>query len=348
MKVWIDLSNSPHALLFRPISGRLEELGHEVLVTARDNAQTVELAQERWPNAEVIGGESPRSRVGKVRLIWGRVAALRAWARDTRPDVALSHNSYGQIIAARTACIPAVTAMDFEHQPANHLAFRLADIVLLPEVLRELHLRRKGLTAAKARYYPGLKEEIYLGDFEPDTGVVADLGSSRARGDVLVVARTPPTRAAYHRLANPLFDDVLRVVSAEPQAKVVVLARHGEQRAALARLDLGLIVPAGAIDARSLLYAADLVVGAGGTMTREAALLGLPTLTVFAGRQPAVDRWLIGRGLLRQAERAADALPIRLRPAEPRNLEAVRAKASALVELLVTAVGDAIRIRGPK
>src|SRR5438128_2581616 len=127
MRIWIDLSNSPHPLLFGPIARRLEEAGHPVLITARDNAQTVELARERWSDIAVIGGVSPKGRRAKAGAIWRRVTDLRRWAKTMLPDVALSHNSYAQVLAARTLRIPAVTAMDFEHQPANHIAFRLAD-----------------------------------------------------------------------------------------------------------------------------------------------------------------------------------------------------------------------------
>src|SRR6266480_2382573 len=168
MRIWIDLSNSPHPLLFAPIARRLEALGCEVKVTARDNAQTVELARERWRDFEVIGGPSPAGRAAKAWSTLDRTRRLAAWARRERPDVALSHNSYGQITAARTLGIRTVTAMDYEHQPANHLAFRLAHTVLLPAALAGAGIERKGATPRKTRFYGGLKEEIYLGDFQPD------------------------------------------------------------------------------------------------------------------------------------------------------------------------------------
>jgi len=76
MKVWIDLSNSPHPLLFEPIAGRLEEQGADVRITVRDNAQTVELARQRWPRAEVIGDPSPSGRAAKARAIAGRALSL--------------------------------------------------------------------------------------------------------------------------------------------------------------------------------------------------------------------------------------------------------------------------------
>ena len=302
MKVWIDLANSPHPLLFHPIAERLEGEGAEVVVTVRDHAQTRELALERWPGAEVIGAASPAGRLAKPRAMASRVAALTRWGRRQRPDVALSHNSYAQILAARALGVRAVTAMDYEHQPANHLAFRTAARILLPEAVPAEKVRRQGARRAKVIRYPGLKEEVYLADFSPDPEAAGALGL--AEDDLaLAVARAAPAGAAYHPGENPLFERTLRLLDDRGEHRVVVLARHPEQRRAIAALGLErVVVPEGAVDGRSLLWAADLFVGAGGTMTREAALLGVPTYSVFAGRQAAVDRLLAERGALVQLD----------------------------------------------
>ncbi len=339
MKIWLDLSNSPHPLLFAPIARRLGERGHEVGVTARDNAQTAELTLARWPDARIIGAESPQGRRAKARMVGARVRALRRWARDFRADVALSHNSYAQILAARSLAIPVVTAMDYEGQPLNHVAFRLAKVILMPEALRDSAVRAQGASARRTSFYSGFKEEIYLGDFEPDPGVCDSLlGALEDRR--LVVMRTPPTRAVYHRFGNELFTEAIDALCADDRTLVVVLPRYPEQRRELETLGLAnLRVPAHAVDSRSLMYRADLVVGAGGTMTREAALMGVPTYSVFAGRQPAVDRALEREGLLKRLERAADLLPLLSRPAPPRPLGELRARASELVELFVRAIG---------
>lgn len=335
MKVWVDLSNSPHPLLFAPIARRLEQDGHEVLVTARDNAQTVELARQRWPAVEVIGGASPPGRRAKAAAILGRVEALRRWGRRHRPDIALSHNSYAQVVAARAGGIRTVTAMDFEHQPVNHLAFRLAHTVLLPKALAGENMRRQGATGDKTRYYDGLKEEVYLGDFEPDPRVLGSAGIER-NGAAIAVVRTPPSRALYHRFANPIFLDVLRELGSRPDVHCIALARHPEQRSDIEQLDLpGCVVPSGAVDARSAMYFADLVIGAGGTMTREAALLGVPTFSVFAGAQPAVDRWLEQRGRLRRLVRADDLPAVERRAADPSDLDHLRERSSRLVQWFV-------------
>jgi uncharacterized protein len=337
MRVWIDLSNSPHPLLFAPIARRLEELGHEIGVTVRDNAQTVELALERWPDAAIIGGQSPKSRAQKVEVMMARIPLLRRWARSFRADVALSHNSYAQIVAAKVLGLPVVTAMDYEGQPANHLAFRLADLILMPEALRGTAARKQGASDRRTRFYSGFKEEIYLGDFEPDPGVLPTLGIE-PNGPPLVVARTPPSRAAYHQFGNPLFGEAIEALGKDPSAQTVVLTRHPEQREAIEALELSnVVVPDHAIDSRSLMYHADLVIGAGGTMTREAALMGVPTYSVFAGEQPAVDTWIEAKGMLKQLTDPTQLIPMSRRVSDPTPLEDLRARASAVESMVVDA-----------
>jgi predicted glycosyltransferase len=113
MRVWIDLANSPHVPLLEPVVRRLEAEGHEAILTARDHAQTLELAGRQWPGVEAIGGTSPPGRVAKGRAIADRARELRRFARRERPDVAFSHGSYAQLLAARIAGVPAVTMMDY-------------------------------------------------------------------------------------------------------------------------------------------------------------------------------------------------------------------------------------------
>lgn len=339
MRIWIDLSNSPHPLLFGPVAHRLEEAGHSVHITARDNAQTVELAQERWNDVAVIGGASPEGRRAKARAIYQRVVDLRRWAVALEPAVALSHNSYAQIVAARTLRIPAVTAMDFEHQPANHLAFRLARTVLLPQALEQLGLHRQGATPVKTRFYPGLKEEVYLGDFEPDATLRDQLGIGADRK--LVVARPAPDQAVYHSFENPLFVDCVKTVLRDPRATVVVLPRRPEQGQAIAALGLqDCIVADRALDSRSLMSQAELMIGAGGTMTREAALMGVPTVSLFAGHRPAVDTWLESNGFMSIITDVAGLPALHPRPDGDR-LETLRRRGDMLVGHFCDAVETA-------
>jgi uncharacterized protein len=298
LRVWIDLSNSPHPILFEPIVRELRRAGHEVLLTARDHAQTIPLAKERWPEVEVVGAPSPSGRAAKARAVAGRAVELVRFARGREVGVAVSHNSYAQAVAARLLRIPCVTAMDYEYQPANHVAFRCARRVLVPRDFPGRMLRLEGAAARKVWRYDGFKEEVYLHGFEPDPAVLDELGL--VREEPFFVARPAPAGAAYHQFENPLFERALGEALRRHDSKVVLLPRRPE--------DVHLsddiprerqIVPARAIDTRSLLHYARALLGAGGTMNREAALLGTPVFGFYAGRLAALDRRLIREGRLR-------------------------------------------------
>ncbi len=300
MRVWIDISNSPQVLFFRPLVALLRSRGHEVLVTTREYAQTLELLELHAIPHEVVG---PRhggaSAWGKGRAFGGRLRALRSWAAGRSLDLGLSHASHELPVVARSLGIPTSYAFDYELARVQHtLGSRAARRVVVPEAIPQDRLDRLGAKEAKVRRYPGLKEEYYLAGFEPDASVLDALGLDRDR--VLAVVRTPPEVSLYHRHGNPLFRDLLDRLGADPGVHAVVLPRTADQRRDVLGLSLrSLVVPEHAVDAQSLVALADLVVSAGGTMNREAVALGVPVYTTFAGRLGAVDEKLIADGRLR-------------------------------------------------
>lgn len=302
MRVWVDVAHPPQVRFFEPVVARLRELEHEVTITARDHRETLVLAREVWPDVIADGADSPSGRARKGLALAERAVRLTRLARSMRPEVALSHNSYAQIVAARLARVPSVTAMDYEHQPANHVAFRLATAVVVPAVFPDEALRRFGARARKVRRYQGLKEEMYL-----------EVGAAIAQPDETVlpidepfaVVRLPPEGALYHRGENVLVDDAVSALHARGLT-VAVLGRSVEQRAAWRTRSLdGVVVLEPPVDTRALLLRCAAFVGAGGTMTREAALLGAPSFSIFAGPPAAADGWLVSAGRLTVLESAA-------------------------------------------
>ena len=300
MRVWIDVTNSPHVVFFRPLVCLLTARGHEVTITARDFAQTLELLEDANLAHTVVGPpHGGGSRAGKVRAMAGRVRALRGFARRRGFDVALAHASHELPLVARSLGIPSAYAFDYEFAFAQHaLGCRAATRVVVPEVIPQARLDRLGARAPKVRRYPGLKEEYYLHRFEPDPRVLDELAIDRSR--ILAVVRTPPEVSLYHRHGNPLFVDVLDRLGSDPTVQTVVLPRTEAQRQSIHAAGLrSLVVPDRAVDALSLVALADLVVSAGGTMNREAVALGTPVYTTFSGRMGAVDEALVRDGRLR-------------------------------------------------
>jgi predicted glycosyltransferase len=229
--------------------------------------------------------------------------------------------------------------MDYEHQPANHVAFRLANRILLPESFPESLARRQGAHPQKVIRYSGLKEEIYTGDFEPNRQVLSAAGIEDAERRTLVIARAPPSGALYHRSENDLFFEVLRMLGSRRDVSCVVLTRRSDQRDAVRALGRpGLLVPHHAVDARSLVYFADLVVGAGGTMTREAAVLGIPTATVYEGRPAAIELELEQQGRIRRISQPEEIDAVMASERTPINLDELRRQGARLTNLFVEAV----------
>jgi predicted glycosyltransferase len=316
MRVWIDVTNSPHVAFFRPLVALLEQRGHDVSITAREFAQTLELLDDAGLAHTVVGPpHGGASRAAKARAMASRLRALRRFARGRRFDAAMSHASHELPLVARTLGIPASYAFDYEFALAQHsLGCRAATRVVVPEAIPQDRLTRLGARARKVTRYPGLKEEYYLSGFAPDPAVLDALAIDRSR--ILTVVRTPPDVSLYHRHGSPLFAEVLERLGNDPSVHAVVLPRTAEQRVAIAGRGLpSLLVPERAVDALSLVALADLVVSAGGTMNREAVALGTPVWTTFSGRLGAVDESLVATGRLRALVSADELRPERKGPA---------------------------------
>src|SRR6185295_16599958 len=177
MRIWIDLANSPHVPFFRSLANEFIRRNNEIVVTARDFAETVKLAEAAGFAAEIIGGHGGGKLSGKAGNLVQRAMALVRWARARNLDLAVSHNSYSQILAARALSLRTVTLMDYEHQPANHLAFRFASRIIVPSAFPETALARFGAAPAKMKRYDGLKEDVYLANFQRDPGFQKQLDS---------------------------------------------------------------------------------------------------------------------------------------------------------------------------
>jgi hypothetical protein len=317
MRVWIDLTNSPHVLVMRPLIELLQREGHEVEVTARDFAQTLGLLERFEIAHTAIGRHRGGGLLAKAGGIASRSGALLRWARRReRFDIALGHGSNDVSVAAAVMRVPSSTMFDYEWASIQHqVNCRLAAAVVVPDAIPSARLRRYG-AAGKIHAYAGLKEEYYLADFEPQRRVLDELGIDGRTP--IVTVRTPPEVSLYHRFESDLFAAVLRrLADAAGRLQTVVLPRTAQQHQALAGL-AGLIVPADAIDAQSLIAFSDLVVSGGGTMNREAVALGTRVCSTFAGRLGAVDERLISEGrlqLLHDAETLELPLSAGLAPA---------------------------------
>ena len=195
MRVWVDLTNSPHVLVMRPLIEAMRADGHEVEVTARDFAQTLELLERHGMEHTAVGRHRGGKLGSKAIGLASRSAALVRWARKRpRFDVAMGHGSNDISVAAKLLRVPSATAFDYEWATVQHnVNCRLARAVVVPEAIPPERLYRYG-ARGKLRRYAGLKEEYYLAGFEPDDAVLAELGLDRSE-PITVLRTRSSTRA---------------------------------------------------------------------------------------------------------------------------------------------------------
>jgi predicted glycosyltransferase len=340
MRVWIDLDNSPHVHFFAPILRRLRTGGVEPVITVRDFAQTVELAHWYGMDFKVVGEHrTPRSTTGRIASTLQRATQLAYHMKGKQLALALSHGSRALLVAARILGIPAVTFYDYEFV-SSAVFYKFSHRVFVPEVIPDHRLAKPGREARKMVRYPGLKEEVYVYDFEPDPSVLEALGLDRSFP--IVTVRPPATWAHYH---NPHSEDLFRALMTrlgrEPNAQVVVLSRTNAQAQELycryASKGGPFRFPEAAVDALSLMCFSDFVFSGGGTMCREAALLGAKAYSTFGGKLGAVDEWLARQGrltLLRQIEEV-EALDLHRNGAERQRPQPLRKTQDFLIDAIL-------------
>jgi uncharacterized protein len=299
------MTAAAHPLVLRPIVERLGEHGHEVAVTAREYGQTLGVLERLGIPFEAVGRHAGAGTVAKAAAVARRSAALARWARSRRFDLALAHGSVDLAVVSLALRVPSVQMQDYEHAGLQRqLSWRVARRVIVPDAIPVERMRRAGAAPRKLFRYPGLKEDYYLADFEPRPAVLDELGVDPRK--VIVTVRPPPETSAYHA-RNPAYAGILDRLAGSPDTVAVVIPRTDAQAAEVReRRDPSLVVPERAIDAQSLIAFCDLVVGAGGTMNREAVALGTPVYTIFTGRLGAVDERLIAEGRLRPLHSPAE------------------------------------------
>lgn len=338
-RIWIDLDNSPHVPFFKPIIPALQARGFEIYSTARDAYQVCELAAQADLDVQVIGHHYGKFKAMKAYGTLFRAAQLLPTGWRRKPAIALSHGSRSHLIAAKCLRIPAVVMGDYEH--STSIPILSPDWLITPEVIKQKENRDNVLT------YPGIKEDIYVPDFQPKPGLRDFLGVKE--DSIMVTIRPPATAAHYHNPQSEiLFSEAVDLVLKNPQTQIVILPRTIEQEREIRNrwnvVSRGgrVIIPEQVVDGLNLIWFSDFIISGGGTMNREAAALGVLVYSIFRGTTGAVDRYLKERGrliMLETVEEVRERLDIRkqpvrewIRPADHKVLNCVIDEISHIVQ----------------
>jgi hypothetical protein len=286
----------------------------------------------------MIGRHYGKNKVLKTAGLVIRSLQLMMKVAHAKPDLAVSHISRSQVMAASILKIPSIVISDYEYAKTVIKPTYL----VVPEIIPD-----SVITGYKKRVYkyPGIKEDVYVPDFIPDPSIKEILGIGEE--ELLVTMRPPATEAHYHNPESELlFKAAVDFLGQEKNIRIVILPRNEKKEIAWIKDSWPkwcgsgkIIIPEHALNGLNLIWHSDLVVSGGGTMNREAAALGIPAYSIFRGRIGAVDRYLSDNGRLILLESIDDVrkkimLIKNRRPETPKNLK--HATLNRIIEIIET------------
>ena len=296
--VWIDLDNSPHVPFFAPIINKLREQGYTVKISARKYSQTVALANLFDLDYTAIGKHHGKNKLIKVVGLIYRSLQLLTFALKSRSTIAISHGSRSQMIVAQFLRIPIVMFLDYEY--IQTIPFVKPSLVFIPNLISKEKLR---FLSTRIETYPGIKEDVYVPSFTPDSSIKKLMNISK--DEITVILRPPAYEAHYHNPeSEKFFEEIIHYLANQDSLKTVILPRDSRQKESILTqfknyFDSGsLIIPSDVVDGLNLMWHSDLVISGGGTMNREAAALGVPVYSIFKGKIGDVDNYLSKSGRL--------------------------------------------------
>lgn len=315
--IWFDIDNTPHVPVFRFIFKELDKKSVEYIITARDFAQTEELLNLYGIHYLLLGEHGGKNKIKKIFNLINRAQKLNKSLKDKNIELAISHGSRSQLIVSKLSRIPSIVMLDYEF--TEHFIFNsFADFILIPKFIPDERLKENGFNLRKIIRYNGFKEEIYIKYFEPNNNFRKELGVNE--NEILIVLRPPSIVSNYHnKKSEELLIATVKHLEKFSNVKILIVNRTNEEKKLLFEHIADkekFIMLRKPVDGLQLLYCADMVISGGGTMNREAALLGTPTYSIFGGKRPYLDLYLEKIGRLNYINNVKDVEKI-----EPKRLD---------------------------
>jgi len=279
MKVWYDACTGKHLRYGISIAKRLRSLGYEVTITTRKHPDTLPLAELLKEKVTTVGRYNPKSLQKRLKEGTKRQLLLCGIAEKEKFTIAISHGSVDQCRVAFGLGISIVSTLDTPYAEAVHrLTLPLSNYIVSSKAIPKKIIQKYNVNAEIVQFN-GVDEVAWIKDFKPI--VKYDFGKP------LIVVREYEEKAVYAKKKADLRSIARELAKI---GNVVFLSRYARERAR------GLIVPQGFLDSANLVAQADLFVGVGGTITREAALQGTPAIIVDTLPMQHVNDYLIKKG----------------------------------------------------
>jgi len=291
MKIWIDFINTPQVSFWVPFIKEFKRENHTVILTCRDSGNTIELLKQQRLDYQIIGEKVGNGIMQKLLFFPKRLYKLYSFIRKNKPDIAASQSSFYQPIVSRVLGIPCLYTNDNEHAKGNLFGFLFATKVILPIALSNEDFTTKWPLKSKISFYPSVKEAIYLSQ---QTELLPLISGNKS----MIYFRPEPWSAQYYDGPLNFFDETLLLLASD--YKIIVLPRDKNQTDHYRHAKFSNIAVAGKpLNLKDIVSDCLLFIGAGGSMTRELAVLGIPVISIYQAEMLCVDKYLVDKGQMK-------------------------------------------------
>ena len=328
--LWFDFENAPHVWIFKELLSAFPE--NEVIVTVRNFSSTVGICDYLKIPYEIVGKQSKsKSNIGKFGSVVNRAFSLRRYfyKKKIKPSLSISHGSRSQAIASFMMGVPQIFLEDYEHS-FNGL-HRLVNFILTPFPIKK---EAWGKNINKVVHYPGLKEELYLWNeknlIQNNLEIIRD-------NKLNIIFRPEGYNTHYSsKKSQYLQEEFINLFAKNNNIHIILISRDKIQEKIIIetfkKLNISYSIPKGIINGPALISKCDAVVGGGGTMTREACVLNIPSYSFFGGTKGDVDKYLESKNLLNYINEIDDIRNINFEKRKNSNIESIRDEAFVFVK----------------
>ncbi len=292
MKYWIDVASLPHVHFFRALIKRLEKSGNDVLVTSRQFGIMNDILEKNNIQYTSVGSHGGKDLESKLIHSSERIIQLTKLLSKEKPDLAISKHSIECARVSFGLGIPSVMVIDHETAAKqSRLTTPITDVIVSPKATDMNKMKKYG--AKKIMEFYGVCETSHFFDFKPTRDVLDVLGIESGK---VIIARTEPLLASHNFHKSALYATLEGVKKNYPDSNIVFIPRGKVDAEQFSKLDV--IIPKKYIDTLSLYNFADIMIGAGSCMNREACVGGCPTISLCPDNLPGVDKLLVKEGIM--------------------------------------------------
>jgi len=291
-KIWVDMTTGPHVLFFEPLIKMLKKEGAEFLITARPYQQTIELLKQKKLNYKIIGKHYGKNELRKAFGLFFRSFLLwkEIMKQKNQISFSITHDSPYCSISSNFAGIYNLWTSDNDKARYTIIpSVKFADKVIIPNFVPKKNFVKMGTKEEKIIQYPGLKEEVYLWDFKPNKRYLEEIGVETDKPVILI--RPEASKALYVKETDFL---VPIIKTLKEDNFIILIPRSSDQKFVYKRIfGNSIFIPTEVLDGPNVIANSSLVISAGGTMNREAVVLGKKVISTFREELLAVDKRLI-------------------------------------------------------